>query len=159
MNIIDYLPLETERLIIKKSTINDAYLLMKMDKQELTQKYIGGIKNKTKEERIKFLENRYNSLTVYLNNKPIGFCEIDIKDNRGVLSYIFDSDYINKGYCTEACKKIIDICFNELKIEYIVADTISDNKSSIRVLEKLGFKNQNSFIKDNKTFINYIYRR
>ena len=49
--LIDLLPIETERLIIDKTTMNDINLILKMDKQEITQKFLGGIKNKTKDER------------------------------------------------------------------------------------------------------------
>jgi RimJ/RimL family protein N-acetyltransferase len=93
--------MQTERLIIKPTTINDIDLLLKMDKQEITQKYLGGIKNKTREERIEFLKKKSNSYTVYLkDNTPTGFIEIN-KNNE--LGYIFDYAYCNKGYCTEAC--------------------------------------------------------
>ena len=45
------LPIKTDRLIIRKTSINDINLIMKMDKQEITQMFLGGIKNKTREER------------------------------------------------------------------------------------------------------------
>ena len=51
---ISLLPFETERLIIRKTSIEDVDLILKMDKQEITQKYLGGIKEKSKEERIVF---------------------------------------------------------------------------------------------------------
>ena len=103
------LPLKTKRLIIKKTTISNLDLLLKMDKQEITQKYLGGIKNKTEDERREFLNNKINnsnSLTIYLENKPIGFCELKFNNNKASLSYIFDNDYWNNGYCTEACEEI-----------------------------------------------------
>ena len=56
--IISLLPFETERLIIRKISIDDVDMIIKMDKQEETQKYLGGIKNKTKEERISFVEKK-----------------------------------------------------------------------------------------------------
>ena len=125
--------LETDRLIIKKSSTLDVDLMLKMDKQEETQKYLGGIKNKSREERIELLKNM-DSFTVYLkDNTPIGF--IGFKhDNE--LSYLFDYDYTNKGYCTESCKKLID----ESDLKIIISDCVKDNKKSKRVLEKLGFK-------------------
>ena len=55
---ISLLPLETERLIIRKTSIEDVNMILKMDKQEETQKYLGGIKNKTREERITFIEKK-----------------------------------------------------------------------------------------------------
>ncbi len=153
--INDIFPLKTNRLVIRKTNVNDIDLLIKMDGQEITQKYLGGIKNKTREERIEFLEKRNNSLTVCLNDKPIGFIELKINNNIGELSYIFDYDYCNKGYCTEAAKKIIEVGFNDLKLSYIFADTVKDNISSKRVLEKLGFKYKDSTNKDSITFLNY----
>ena len=63
--MINNLPIETDRLIINKTTIEDIDLILKLDKQEVTQKFLGGIKNKTREERIEFLKKK-DSLTVSL---------------------------------------------------------------------------------------------
>ena len=156
------LPIQTKRLILRKTTIQDIDLILKMDKQILTQKYLGGIKNKTKEERIEFLKNKDNnskSLTVFLKDKPIGFIELIINNNSAELSYIFDSDYINNGYCTEASNKLIDIAFNELNLDEVTAETVSDNNSSKRVLEKLGFELIDTYEKDSVIFNKYVKRR
>jgi ribosomal-protein-alanine N-acetyltransferase len=162
---IELLPLKTERLVIRETSTKDIDMILKMDKQEVTQKYLGGVKNKTKEERISFLEKKSDkfkegissSLTVYLEDKPIGFVELKINDdyNDAEISYIFDLDYCSKGYCTEICKKLIDICFNKLKLNYIYADTVEGNIASEKVLEKLGFKFINSVDRDGVTFKNY----
>ena len=156
------LPIQTKRLILRKTTIQDIDLILKMDKQVLTQKYLGGIKNKTKEERIEFLKNKENnskSLTVFLKDKPIGFIELKISNNSAELSYIFDSDYINNGYCTEASNKLIDIAFNKLKLDEVTSETVSDNNSSKRVLEKLGFKLVDTYEKDSIKLNKYVKRR
>lgn len=148
--LIVLLPLETERLIIKPTSVEDIELIIKLDKQEVTQKYLGGIKNKTREERIDFLENKASrfkngcagSLTVCLkDNTPIGFAglKIDEINNNAEISYLFDYDYSNKGYCTEACQKLIEVGFKKLDLNKIYADSIEGNDSSKRVLEKLGF--------------------
>ena len=154
--MINNLPIETDRLIINNTTIEDIDLILKLDKQEVTQKFLGGIKNKSKEERIEFLKNK-DSLTVSLkDNTKIGFIglKIDKDNNSGELSYIFDYDYSSMGYCTEACQKIIDICIL-LGLDFISAETIKENNSSKRVLEKLGFLYQNETIKDNVVFMHY----
>ena len=54
--LISLLPLKTKRLVIRPTLIEDVDLISKMDKQEITQAFLGGIKNKTKEERITFLK-------------------------------------------------------------------------------------------------------
>lgn len=155
------LPIQTKRLILRKTTIQDIDLILKMDKQVLTQKYLGGIKNKTKEERIDFLKNKEDnstSLTVFLKEKPIGFIGLKINENNNSaeLGYIFDSDYINNGYCTEAANMLIDIAFNKLNLEEVTAETVSENKSSIRVLEKLRFELVDTFEKDRVLFNKYV---
>jgi len=156
-NFLKLLPVETKRLVIKKTTVNDINLILKMDKQEETQKFLGGIKNKSKDERILFLENASDSYTVFLKNGiPIGFINLIFEDSFARLSYIFDYDYCNNGYCTEACLKLIDICFDILNLKSIVADTVDGNNSSKRVLEKLDFKYKNFIIKDLNKFLNYI---
>lgn len=162
---INLFPLETERLIIKFTTLNDVSLLLKMDKQKMTQLYLGGVRNKTKEERLIFLENKISkfkeencaSLTIFLkNNTPIGFIDLCINENNNAkISYIFDYDYCNKGYCTEACRKLLYIGFNILKLNKIFADVVQENKSSKRVLEKLGFKLKNIHINNNIGFLDY----
>ena len=80
-------------------------------------------------------------LTICLkDNTPIGFIGFKKVDNKAELSYLFDYDYCNKGYCTEACKRLLEYGFDELGLDEIYADTIKDNNSSKRVLEKLGFE-------------------
>ena len=160
---ISLLPLETERLIIRKTSIEDVDMILKMDRQEETQKYLGGIKNKTREERISFIQRKLEKydkdlagqLTVCLKDEtPIGFIglNVDEEKNDGEISYIFDLDYCNKGFCTEACQKLLEISFNELNLNSINADTVNGNEKSKRVLEKLGFVYQKSFINDSITF-------
>ena len=172
--LISLLPLETKRLIIRATTTDDIDMILKMDKQEITQAFLGGIKNNTREERIAFLEKKVksikegyiDSLTVCLKDgTPIGFIAISIKEinNNAEISYIFDADYCNKGYCTEACKKILNIGFNKLYLNKIFANTIENNYSSKRVLEKLGFKlegirRESAYIKslnEYKDFLDY----
>ena len=167
---ISLLPFETERLIIRKTIVEDVDMVLKMDHQEETQKYLGGIKNKTREERIIFLKKKLEKydkglagqLTVCLKDgTPIGLIGLSINDenNTGGIGYIFDYDYCNKGYCTEASKKLLEIGFNELNLDSISADTVEENMSSKRVLEKLGFEYKDSFIKDSTTFLLYTIKK
>jgi len=154
----------TDRLTIRETTKEDVDLLLKMDKQEITQKYLGGVKNKSKEERISFLEKKENKLknvlsypfTVLLKDgTPLGFIELKLDGDKAELSYIFDFEHSNKGYCTEACKKIIDIAFNELDIKTIYAYSLDDNINSKRVLEKLDFKYIETVNRDDTSFLYY----
>ena len=39
------------------------------------------------------------------------------------ISYIYDEDFTGKGYCTEACRKLVDVAFDALELNRIFADT------------------------------------
>ncbi|MBO5120992.1 MAG: GNAT family N-acetyltransferase [Bacilli bacterium] len=160
--LLNLLPIETERLIIKSTSLEDVDLLLKMDKQVETQKYLGGIKNKTKEERLEFLKRKVDkinsgiasSLTVSVKETPTPIAFVGLKiseeENSAELSYIFDYDYTKKGYCTEIIKKLIEIGFSDLKLTKVWADTIVGNDNSKKVLEKLNFQKTNER-KENET--------
>lgn len=156
--ILDILPFYTKRLMVKQTSIDDVDLILKMDKQEDTQQYLGGIKNKSRAERIEFLDKKRkkcNSMTVFCDEVPIGFVELKIVDNKAEISYIFDSDYTGNGYCTEVLEHLIDTSFKKLGLIEIYAFCKEANIASQKVLLK------NNFIindYDNKEFIYYVLK-
>lgn len=144
---------------LRRTTIEDVDLLLKLDKQPSTQKYLGGIKNKTKDERILFLtkkELNKNAYTVLLDNILIGFVELKVSGEYGEVSYIFDCEYWGNGYATDSIKQLLDKAFNELKLNYVLAHTLYDNVASIRVLEKNNFSYKTKVIKNGSEFLEYI---
>lgn len=144
---------------LRRTTIEDVDLLLKLDKQPSTQKYLGGIKNKTKDERILFLtkkELNKNAYTVLLDNILIGFVELKVSGEYGEVSYIFDCEYWGNGYATDSIKQLLDKAFNELKLNYVLAHTLYDNVASRRVLEKNNFSYNTKVIKNGSEFLEYI---
>ncbi|MFB5548481.1 GNAT family N-acetyltransferase [Bacillus cereus] len=67
------------------------------------------------------------------------------------IGYGFIEKYWNKGYATEAVRELIDWAFKTGEVETIIAETLLDNYSSIRVLEKLHMKRVNA----TETMINW----
>lgn len=55
------------------------------------------------------------------------------------FSYRLDCKEIRKGYMEEACRKCIDIAFNEIGIHRLVAMIMLSNTPSLRLAHKLGF--------------------
>ena len=144
---------------LRRTTIEDVDLLLKLDKQPSTQKYLGGIKNKTKDERILLLTKKQlnkNAYTVLLDNILIGFVELKVSGEYGVVSYIFDCEYWGNGYATDSIKQLLDKAFNELKLNYVLAHTLYDNIASRRVLEKNNFSYNTKVIKNGSEFLEYI---
>ncbi len=151
----ELLPLYTERLMLIETSKDDIDLILKMDKQDITQKYLGGIKNKSREERLLFLDKKNNSLTVLLDNIRIGFVELKINNNEAEISYIFDSEYTGEGYCSEVVKLLVEIAFDKLNLTKLYAYSKEENIASIKVLTKNGFIKKDS----NQEFIYYELER
>lgn len=71
----------------------------------------------------------------------VGTCSLH--DREGVegldIGYAILEAHEGKGYATAAAQKMIDLAFDDHKVERVSAITTEDNKGSCRVLEKLGF--------------------
>ncbi len=52
--------------------------------------------------------------------------------------YKLNPAYWNKGYATEAVKRILNFCFNDLHLHRVTAGCATKNTASLRVLEKAG---------------------
>lgn len=152
---IDILPISTERLSLRMTIVEDFDLLLKMDMDSKVQHFLGGIKDVDRNIRKEFfnkkilknINHEIGMMTVCLKpfNAGIGFINLkfDNLDDKVELSYIFDSDYWKRGYCTEICKVIVDILFSKLYINEVYADSFSTNINSINVLERIGMKKIN----------------
>ena len=58
------------------------------------------------------------------------------------IGFKMDESESRKGFMTEALKKVIDYIYNELELYRIEANVMPSNKASIKLLEKLGFKQE-----------------
>ncbi|HFK1437054.1 TPA: GNAT family N-acetyltransferase [Bacillus cereus] len=74
----------------------------------------------------------------------IGFKGKPNEDQTVEIGYGFTEKYWNQGYATEAVKELIDWAFKTGEVETIIAETLLDNYSSMRVLEKLHMKRVNA---------------
>jgi [ribosomal protein S5]-alanine N-acetyltransferase len=61
------------------------------------------------------------------------------------LGYIFNPKYQNKGYCTEASKRLIKYAFEEMKVHRVNAYCNPYNHASWKVLEKAGLQKEGYF--------------
>ncbi len=63
-----------------------------------------------------------------------------VNGNEAEIGYTVASEHQHKGYGIEAATALVNFIFSELKLDCVLARTVSDNRPSIRLLEKLGFK-------------------
>jgi len=149
---LNYLYLETERLILRPFTEADIEPSYEMNLDADVSKYTGdgGVLSLVEiEKRIRgnvfgdYKKQGYGRLAVELKDKPgfIGFAGLKyLEDYKEVdLGYRFMKEYWGKGYATEAAEACLNLGFNELKIDRIIAWVLDENVNSINVLKKVGF--------------------
>ncbi len=115
---------------------------------ESVRKYLGGtLKEETIQVRFNEMNLSSKDSTYFVvrendTNRFIGLISLDTHYD-GVsteVSYQLLPKWWGEGYATEIVKEIIYYAFHKLNLTEIVAETLLANKSSCRLLEKVGMK-------------------
>lgn len=132
--------LETERLIISSCT-EDVVPLLEEQHYENGPQVSNHLKQLAEDHSILYWGPWLAILKA--DNKIIG--DLGFKgapDNKGAveIGYGLLEEYRGKGYATEAVAALIGWAWKQEDIHKIKAETLVDNRESIRVLEKIGMK-------------------
>lgn len=153
MKFIGTKQIETERLILRKLTVNDAEeAYNNWCSSYNVSKYVMWKKHENVEETKKLFktwEKEYDDLTTFRwivelkkTNELIG--TIDVASKRYLpfgtceIGYCYGEKFWGKGYGTEALKAVIKYLFEECDAEVIYADFMKNNPGSGKVMEKSG---------------------
>lgn len=144
--------LETDRLLLREFVMDDVDDFFRMVSDPAVTRYTGD-GGKTLEEARKGLEERlFQDYRKYgygrwaavckLTGKVIGFAGLKYLDDVGEvdLGYRFFKEHWGIGLATEASRAILGYGFGALRLQRIIGIADIENKASIRVLEKVGFK-------------------
>lgn len=144
--------IETENLLIREITLDDAAELFKLHANPEVQKYTGEPIVKSIEEIEKAIAGRM------IDYKKYGFGRWAVVLKNGKyfvgwagLAYLPEFDEVDLGYrllpeywglgiATEASRAILRYGFNTLQLNKIVAIALKEHEASIRVMEKVGME-------------------
>lgn len=157
--------LETERLIIKPITIGDKDEIFEYRRDTETNKYQGWIPETIEDVEV-FIGNTSKQINVpetwfqfVIVDKEtqkivgdLGIHFIDPENEQAEIGCTLNKDYQNKGFATESVRKVIDYLFKELNKHRIIASIDPENKNSIRLVERIGFRKEAHFVES--LFIN-----
>ena len=147
--------LETDRLILRAWEITDLDDFFEYASVEGVGEKAGWEHHKSKNKSLEILkmfmeEKKVFAIVLKENQKAIGSIGIeelgkeldkDLDNLSGrELGYVLNKDYWNKGIMTEAVSKVVDYCFNTLKLNFLMASYFNHNIASKKVLENLNFK-------------------
>ena len=162
MNDLGTIMLETERLILRRFKLedaNDMYHNWATDPE--CSKYldwdlhenIDVTKNIIKMWIDEYEKGSYNWVVEIKETKEIigsiTAVHFRKKDLNCEIGYCYGSKYWNKGYATEALKRVIEFFLYECNLYLVEALHISGNPASGRVMEKAGMKKE-AVLKDRK---------
>lgn len=144
--------LETERLLMQKLTVDDLDEMVQMRSDIEVARYIGGERARTREfneQRLRFYISCYDKFgfgmckMIYKpDNKTIGWSGLQPLQDTGEVEvgYGLIKEYWGRGIGTECARAWLEYGFNQVGLDRIVAVAIPENKSSWRIMEKLGMK-------------------
>jgi ribosomal-protein-alanine N-acetyltransferase len=56
------------------------------------------------------------------------------------VGYKLDAEYVNRGYMTEALRRVADFAFADIGLHRLEANIMPRNGASLRIMQKLGFE-------------------
>lgn len=151
MNHIGTKTIETNRLILRRFTEDDAQEIYEGYVNQEDFLYYANKEKRTLQEEIdslKGIDEKYNNpeyynwlITLKNNKKVIGAIHLNIDNyNESVeFNYAIDDRYQGKGYMTEALEAVKNYCLNEIKVNRIFGGCEINNIASKKVMRKCNF--------------------
>lgn len=149
MNII----LETERLVLRRFTLEDAPLILHLLNEPLFLRFIGDKNVRTPDDARLYLTNgplasyaKHSFGLFHVSRKadgtPIGMCGLLKRDTLEDVDvgFAYLPQFAGQGYATEAAQATLDYGHRVLGLKRIVAITAPDNQASMNVLQKIGLR-------------------
>jgi len=148
--------LATDRLILRDFVYSDWEAMLAYESKPLylryydfdhvtpegVQEFLGWfIAQQSDNPRYKY----HMAVTLKADGRLIGNCNIrkvSADSTQANIGYEFDPDHWGKGYATEAARAVAQYGFDVMKVHRIWADCVADNTGSIRVLTKLGMRQE-----------------
>ena len=143
--------LETERLVLRELADSDARaLFLNYSDEEIAKNFLEAPLTDM-EQAAQFIEAFKAefgqgeaitwAVTLKSTDEFIGTCSYMIEANScAEIGYDLSKAHWGKGLMSEAMRAIIEYGFDELGLQKVKADTLSENARSIRLLERLGFR-------------------
>lgn len=146
--------IETERLILRQFTEEDADALFAILSDEEVNTFLPMFPLKNIEEAKEYLQSKYianyseqrgfyYALCLKEDNMPIGYIHVSNDDSHD-LGYGLRKEFWHKGLCSEACQAVIEQ-LKQTGIPYITATHDVNNPRSGKVMQAIGMEYQYTY--------------
>lgn len=142
--------IQTERLIITEFNMDMSYAVHENSLDDDNRRFVPDEVFETPEEAadtVSFLIECYSSAegpyvypVLLKDGTYIGYVQaIPLDDGNWEVGFHIGSRYTCNGYCTEAVKAFLPVIMPQLGITQILGICLTENKASVKVLERCGF--------------------
>ncbi|MET1257022.1 GNAT family N-acetyltransferase [Aliikangiella maris] len=156
----------TPRLELRAFSQFDAPGFYQMNLDPEVLRYTGDKPFVSVDEAAQFIENYshyrqygYGRWSIYLRESQqyIGFCGLrfDAQSGETDIGYRLQRAFWHQGLATEAAQKTVELAFNKYELASIIGRAVNENIGSHRILTKLGFKPEQTFIENQMTWQQY----
>jgi ribosomal-protein-alanine N-acetyltransferase len=159
LNLHPFTPLETERLLLRQFTLDDAHDLFILRKDKQVMQHIDRPLAQSLQDSIDLIEkvngafdnNEGITWGITLKENPqnvigtIGYWRINKEHHRAEVGYLLHPGFQRKGIMHEAITAVIRYGFDQMKIHSIEANVSPDNEASFKVLERTNFVREGYF--------------
>lgn len=162
--------LETDRLLLRQPTMEDASFMLRLVNEPTWLQYIGDRNVHSLEDAKQYLfngsiksftENNFGFGIVVLKESGdlLGMCGLLKRDflEDVDLGFAFFPEYTRKGYAYEAAAATVIHARDVLGIKSLAAIATQDNLSSIKLLKKLGFEIDGTVMHEGEEL--FLFRR
>jgi ribosomal-protein-alanine N-acetyltransferase len=141
--------LETERLFLRRFTLDDVEELVRLRADPEVMRYIGEQSREKVEQRLQYYISHYEphgfgmwAVVLKQTGAMIGWCGLIFLDETPEVEvgYGVARDYWGQGLMTEAAHATLRYGFETICLERIVAVAMPENTASRRIMEKLGMR-------------------
>jgi RimJ/RimL family protein N-acetyltransferase len=145
--------LETERLVLRRLSIEDAEFILGLVNEPSFLRYIGDKGVRSLDDARDYISQgpvesyRRHGFGLWLTERkedsvPIGICGLVKRDSLPDpdIGFAFLPSFWARGYAIESASAVLAHALEGLKLGRILAITAPDNRASIRVVEKLGLR-------------------
>jgi [ribosomal protein S5]-alanine N-acetyltransferase len=155
----------TKRLLLETLSIQDALFVLELVNTDDWLTFIGDKNISTPEDAIVYIQKiSANTTTNYWTVKlkdtqlPIGLVTVIKRDylEHQDIGFAFLPNHFNKGYAYEATMEVLKHIAQQGIETYIVAITLPENISSIKLLQKLGLQFENEMEVEKELL--YVYK-
>ena len=144
--------LETERLILRRFTVDDAQFILTLVNEHSFLRYIGDKKIRSIEDARQYIlsgpvasyeRHGFGLCLVEIreSHTPIGMCGLLKREElpEPDIGFALLPEFWNKGFAFEAAAAVLQDARQRLGLQRILAITSLDNEASIKLLQRLGF--------------------